>query len=178
MTRIGIISDTHSYWDDRYLKYFEECDEIWHAGDICSTELIARLQEPFGETPRRRIVKAVCGNCDGGDLRQMFPEVLRFRCEGVDVLMKHIGGYPGKYDSSIQEQINNRPPQLFISGHSHILKILRDPILGLLHINPGAAGLQGWQVERTLVRLTIDGSAIKNVEVVTLADKAENRDLV
>lgn len=178
MTRIGIISDTHSFWDDRYLKYFEECDEIWHAGDICSTELIARLQEPFGVPARRRIVKAVCGNCDGGDLRRMFPEVLRFNCEDIEVLMKHIGGYPGKYDSSILEQIYNHPPQLFISGHSHILKILRDPVLGLLHINPGAAGVQGWQVERTIVRITIDGAAIKDVEVITLADKTDNREIV
>lgn len=178
MTRIGIISDTHSYWDDRYLNYFEECDEIWHAGDIGSSELIARLQKPFGTTSRRRLVKAVCGNCDGGDLRRMFPEVLRFRCEEVEVLMKHIGGYPGKYDRSIQQQIYSRPPQLFISGHSHILKILRDPLLGLLHINPGAAGIQGWQVERTIVRLTIDGSTIKDVEVVTLVDKGDNSDIV
>lgn len=171
MTRIGIISDTHAYWDDKFLTYFEECDEIWHAGDICSMEIIERLSASFGERARRRIVRAVCGNCDGGDLRRMFPEVLRFKCEDVDVLMKHIGGYPGRYDRSIQQQIYNRPPQLFISGHSHILKIQRDPLLGLLHINPGAAGQQGWHMERTLVRMTIDGAMMKDVEVITLADR-------
>lgn len=164
MKRIGIISDTHAYWDDRYLKYFEECDEIWHAGDICSTELIERLQD-------FRPVRAVCGNCDGGDLRLMFPEVLRWKCEDVEVLMKHIGGYPGHYDRSIIGQIYSNPPQLFISGHSHILKVMHDNHLGLLHINPGAAGMQGWHPERTLIRLTIDGSEMRDLEVVSLGMK-------
>lgn len=179
MTRIGIISDTHGYWDDKFLTYFEECDEIWHAGDIGSSETMERLQAPFGNPAHRRIVRAVCGNCDGGDLRRMFPEVLRFKCEDVDVLMKHIGGYPGHYDRSIQRALSpvgesgerGRPPQLFISGHSHILKIQRDPLLGLLHINPGAAGQQGWHMERTIVRMTIDGAMMKDVEVITLADR-------
>lgn len=166
MTRIGIISDTHSYWDDRYLKYFEPCDEIWHAGDICSTELAERLSA-------FRTLRAVCGNCDGGDLRLMFPEVLRFRCEDVDVLMKHIGGYPGRYDASIRREIYARPPQLFISGHSHILKVQYDRTLHLLHINPGAAGLQGWQRERTLVRIAIDGKKISDCEVITLGGTAQ-----
>lgn len=161
MKTIGIISDTHSHWDDRYLKYFEPCDEIWHAGDICSVELIDRLNE-------FRPVRAVCGNCDGGILRRMYPETLRFKCEEVDVLMKHIGGYPGKYDPSIVRQLYTHPPQLFISGHSHILKIKYDKTLNLLHINPGAAGLQGWQVERTLVRLQIEGAEFKDCEVITL----------
>jgi len=161
MKRIGIISDTHSYWDDRYLKYFEPCDEIWHAGDICSTELAERFSE-------FRTFRAVCGNCDGGDLRRMFPEVLRWKCEDAYVLMKHIGGYPGRYDPSIARQIYANPPQLFISGHSHILKVKYDKTLNLLHINPGAAGLQGWQRERTLVRLVIDGGVFKDLEVISL----------
>ncbi len=161
MKRIGILSDTHSYWDDRYLHYFEPCDEIWHAGDICSTELADRLAA-------FRPLRAVCGNCDGGDLRHMFPEVLRFKCEEVDVLMKHIGGYPGRYDRSIVRQLMARPPQLFISGHSHILKVQYDQQLGLLHINPGAAGIQGWQKERTLIRLTIEGNKFGDCEVITL----------
>lgn len=169
MKRIGIISDTHAYWDDKFLKYLDECDEIWHAGDICSMETIERLSAPFGTDRRSRIVRAVCGNCDGGPLRLMFPEVLRFRCEEVDVLMKHIGGYPGRYDRSIARQIFAEPPQLFISGHSHILKVQRDPRLNLIHINPGAAGIQGWHHERTIVRLTIDGAKIKDVEVITLS---------
>ncbi len=161
MKRIGIISDTHSYWDDRYLKYFEPCDEIWHAGDICGTELAERLAA-------FRHLRAVCGNCDGGDLRLMYPETLRFRCEEVDVLMKHIGGYPGRYDPSIRSEIYARPPQLFISGHSHILKVQYDRTLNLLHINPGAAGMQGWQRERTLVRIAIDGAKISDCEVIEL----------
>lgn len=161
MKRIGIISDTHSFWDEKYLHYFEPCDEIWHAGDICSTELIERFQA-------FRPVRAVCGNCDGGDLRRMFPEILRWKCEDVDVLMKHIGGYPGRYDPSIRQQLYERPPQLFISGHSHILKVQYDKTLRLLHINPGAAGIQGWQKERTLIRLTIEGNKFTDCEVITL----------
>ena len=161
--KIGIISDTHAFWDEKYLHYFEPCDEIWHAGDIGSTEVADRLAA-------FRTLRAVCGNCDGGDLRLMFPERLRFKCEDVDVLMKHIGGYPGNYDASVRGQIYASPPQLFISGHSHILKVKYDKTLNLLHINPGAAGMQGWHKERTLVRLTIDGSKFTDCEVITLAD--------
>ena len=161
MKRIGLLSDTHAYWDDRYLTYFEECDEIWHAGDIGSLEVAQRLQE-------FRPLRAVCGNCDGGDLRRLYPELLRWTCEGADVLMTHIGGYPGRYDPRIRQQLYARPPRLFISGHSHILKVQYDKSLGLLHINPGAAGISGFQRQRTLVRLQIDGPTISNVEVVEL----------
>ena len=117
-----------------------------------------------------RPLRAVYGNCDGGDLRLMFRETLRFKCEDIEVLMKHIGGYPGNYDSSIRSQIYAMPPQLFISGHSHILKVKYDKTLNLLHINPGAAGIQGWHKERTLVRLTIDGNKFTDCEVITLSD--------
>lgn len=161
MKRIGIISDTHGFWDDKYLHYFESCDEIWHAGDIDTTYVADRLSE-------FRPLRAVCGNCDGGDLRLMFKEKLRFKCEDVDVLIKHIGGYPGNYDRSIRKEIMENPPQLFISGHSHILKIQHDKTLNLLHINPGAAGVRGWQPERTIVRLSIDGSRMYDCEVITL----------
>lgn len=163
MKKIGIISDTHAYWDDKYLTYFEPCDEIWHAGDIGSMEVAERLAafRPF---------RAVYGNCDGGDLRLMYRETIRFKCEDVEVLMKHIGGYPGRYDHSILKEIMKSPPQLFISGHSHILKIKYDQSLRLLHINPGAAGLQGWHKERTLVRLTIDGNRFTDCEVISLSD--------
>ena len=162
MKRIGIISDTHSFWDEKYMKYFEQCDEIWHAGDIGSTEVAEKLAA-------YRTFRAVYGNCDGGDLRIMYPEILRWKCEDVDVLMKHIGGYPGNYDPSIRSKIFVRPPQLFISGHSHILKVKFDKTLGLLHINPGAAGIQGWHKQRTLIRVTIDGNEFKDLEVVELA---------
>lgn len=164
MKRIGLLSDTHSYWDARYEKYFADVDEIWHAGDICSMEIAERFQalKPF---------RAVCGNCDGGDLRLLFPQLLRFRCEQVDVLMKHIGGYPGRYDRSIAARLYASPPDLFISGHSHILKVQYDPAIRCLHINPGAAGLQGWQKQRTLVRFTVDGKEIKDLEVIELNGK-------
>ena len=146
MKRIGLLSDTHSYWDKRYEKYFADVDEIWHAGDIGSTELAERFQafKPF---------RAVCGNCDGGDLRRMFPELLRFKCEDADI----------------------SPPDLFISGHSHILKILYDKTLRCLHINPGAAGLQGWQKVRTLVRFTVDGKEFKDLEVIELGEKKKDK---
>lgn len=161
MKRIGLLSDTHAYWDDRYLQYFEECDEIWHAGDIGSLEIAQRLAD-------FRTFRAVCGNCDGGDLRRMYPEKLSWTCEGADVLMTHIGGYPGRYDASIRHQIYARPPKLFISGHSHILKVQYDERIGLLHINPGAAGLQGWQQVRTLVRFTADKRVFKNLEIIEI----------
>ncbi|MCR4773223.1 MAG: metallophosphatase family protein [Prevotella sp.] len=163
MKKIGIISDTHGYWDNKYLKYFEPCDEIWHAGDIGTTEIADRFEDfrPF---------RAVCGNIDGGDLRLRYREILRFKCEDVDVLMKHIGGYPGNYDRSIQGMIYASPPQLFISGHSHILKVKYDKTLNLLHINPGAAGQSGWQKERTIVRLTIEGNKFTDCDVITLKD--------
>lgn len=165
MKRIGLLSDTHGHWDDRYTKHFAECDEIWHAGDIGSLEVAERLAA-------FRPLRAVYGNCDGGDLRRLFPIVLRFRCETADVLMKHIGGYPGHYDRSISGMLLARPPRLFISGHSHILKVKYDPALGLLHINPGAAGLQGWHRVRTLVRFTVDGCDFRDLEVIELGERA------
>ncbi len=167
MKRIGLLSDTHSYWDDKYLEYFSECDEIWHAGDIGSTEVADRLAA-------FRPLRAVCGNCDGGDLRRMFPTVLRWRCEDADVLMTHIGGYPGRYDRSIVRQLVERTPKLFVCGHSHILKVQYDRSLGLLHINPGAAGLQGWQQVRTLVRFTVDASKFRDLEVIELHSDHSN----
>lgn len=160
--RILLLSDTHSHWDDRFSKYAEGCDEIWHVGDIGSLEIADRLQ---ALAPLR----AVYGNIDGTEIRQRFPEVLRFRCEEVEVLMKHIGGYPGKYDRSIRSTFTAHPPQLFISGHSHILKVMMDHNLHCLHINPGAAGLYGQQTVRTLVRFTIEGSQIKDLEVIELS---------
>ena len=168
MKRIGLLSDTHSYWDERYEKSFADVDEIWHAGDIGSTELAERFQafKPF---------RAVCGNCDGGDLRRMFPDLLRFKCEDADIMIKHIGGYPGNYDRSIVGRMYTSPPDLFISGHSHILKILYDKTLRCLHINPGAAGLQGWQKVRTLVRFTVDGKEFKDLEVIELGEKKKDK---
>ena len=161
MKRIGLLSDTHAWWDDRYLQYFKECDEIWHAGDIGSLEVAQRLAE-------FRPLRAVCGNCDGGELRRLFTPKLRWSCEGADILMTHIGGYPGNYDPSIRQQLFTRPPKLFISGHSHILKVQYDERLGLLHINPGAAGLQGWHQVRTLVRFVADKGQFRDLEVIEI----------
>ncbi len=161
MKRIGLLSDTHGYWDEKFPEYFAQCDEIWHAGDFGSTEIAERLAEI-------KPLRGVWGNCDGGDLRRMFPEKLCWNCEGAEVLMKHIGGYPGRYDASIREQITHRPPKLFISGHSHILKVEYDKRLDLLHINPGAAGLQGWHTVRTIVRFTVEDGRFKDLEVVEI----------
>ena len=161
MKRILLLSDTHSFWDDRYAKYAEECDEIWHAGDIGSIELVNQLEA-------LKPLRAVRGNIDGGEVRLRFPETLRFKCEEANIVMKHIGGYPGRYDRSIIKQLYTNPPHLFISGHSHILKVQFDPTLNLLHINPGAAGQQGWHKVRTLIRFTIDGSSFRDLEVIEL----------
>lgn len=161
MKRIGLLSDTHSYWDDKFLKHFEECDEIWHAGDIGSAELAQRLAEfrPF---------KAVYGNCDGQEVRLTYTENLRWKCEDAEIFMTHIGGYPGNYDPRIRKLLMVRTPNLFISGHSHILKVQFDPRLNLLHINPGAAGLMGWHKVRTLVRFTIDKKEFKDLEIIEI----------
>ena len=162
MKRIGLLSDTHAWWDDRYLTHFEQCNEIWHAGDIGSVEVAEKLAA-------FRPLRAVYGNVDGHELRQMFPEVLRFEIEGAEVLMKHIGGYPGKYDPSIRAALLMNPPKLFISGHSHILKVKYDDRLSLLHINPGAAGVYGFHKVRTLVRFEINEGKFQNLEVIELA---------
>lgn len=164
MTRIGLLSDTHGWWDDRYLQYFEPCDEIWHAGDIGSLEVAQRLAD-------FRPLRAVYGNIDGQELRRLYPQTLRFTVDGAEVVMKHIGGYPGRYDPSVAGSLLARPPKLFVSGHSHILKVKYDKTLGLLHINPGAAGRQGFHTVRTLVRFCIDQGQFSDLEVIELADQ-------
>ncbi|MBM6865110.1 metallophosphoesterase family protein [Bacteroides caecigallinarum] len=163
MKRIGLLSDTHGYWDERYLKYFEECDEIWHAGDIGSKEVMDRLMafKPF---------RGVYGNIDGQDIRKILPEINRFMLEGADILIKHIGGYPGKYDSQIKKILNISAPTLFISGHSHILKVKYDKEYGMLHINPGAAGKYGFHTVRTIVRFSIEQGNFSDLEVIELKD--------
>lgn len=161
MKRIGLLSDTHSWWDDRYLMHFADCDEIWHAGDIGSELVIKQLE---AHCP----VRAVCGNIDGQEIRSRFSEVLKFQVEECNVIMTHIGGYPGKYSPAIRSSIYRERPQLFIAGHSHILKVMYDDIVGCLHINPGAAGRQGWQQVRTLVKFIIDGKDIRELEVIEL----------
>lgn len=164
MKQIGLLSDTHSYWDERFNQYFANCDEIWHAGDIGSLDVIERLNKICP-------VRAVHGNIDGQDIRTVFPEVNRFTIENTTVLMKHIGGYPGKYDKSVKHLLLEEPPQLFISGHSHILKVLFDKKLNILHINPGAAGKYGFHTIRTIVRFKIDNGNFTDLEVIELSDK-------
>ena len=164
MTRIGLISDTHNYLDDAVFKHFEQCDEIWHAGDF-GTAQIADALKAF------KPLKGVYGNIDGYDIRSEYPEKLRWKCEDVEVLMTHIGGYPGHYAPAIRQEIVANPPQLFIAGHSHILKVIYDDKLKCLHMNPGAAGKSGWHKVRTLIRFIIDGRNMKNCEVIELGPR-------
>lgn len=161
MKIIGLLSDTHSFLDERVFTHFKDCDEIWHAGDIGDIDVADRLKEfkPF---------RAVFGNIDGKDVRRQYPENLRFEMEGVDVWMTHIGGYPGRYSTLIKKDLYKNPPKLFICGHSHILKVQYDPALKLLHLNPGAAGKQGWQTVSTLMRFKLDKGEIKDLEVIEL----------
>lgn len=161
MTRIGLLSDTHGLLDKRVLEHFKDVDEIWHAGDIGSFELLQTLRQ-FKPT------RAVFGNMDSGDVRYSLSEFYRFRVEDVNVLLTHIGGYPGHYNPWLIPMFRKEPPDLFVCGHSHILKVQYDSQFQFLTMNPGAAGKQGWQPCQTLLRFTIDGHEIKNLEVIEL----------
>ncbi len=164
MTKIGLISDTHSHLDEAVFSHFKECDEVWHAGDFGSMEIVEQLQS-------FKPLRAVWGNIDDRNIRALFPEVAAFQCEDVYVYIKHIGGYPGKYAPGVKDAIKKSGAQLFISGHSHILKIMFDEQLQCLHMNPGAAGLHGWHKVRTLIRFEIDGNNMKNCNVIELGKK-------
>jgi len=164
MTTIGLLSDTHGFLDEKVFKHFEECDEIWHAGDFGGNTVAGRLQN-------FKPLRGVYGNIDGQEIRQLFGETAVFEIEKVRVMMKHIGGYPPKYNPETKKQILAEKPQLFISGHSHILKVMYDDALQCLHMNPGAAGRQGWQKVRTLIRFVIEGKEFKNCEVIELGPK-------
>jgi len=158
MKRIGIISDTHSTFDEVLRGFLKDVDEIWHAGDIGSLETADAIAA-------FKPLRAVAGNIDGGMTRRIYPPVLSFRCEGVEVLMTHIGGYPRHYDPRIVARIQALRPRLFIAGHSHILRVMHDPIYDLLHVNPGAAGEYGFHKVRTAVRLVVDGTELRDMEV-------------
>ena len=164
MKRIGLIADTHNYLDEAVFKHFANVDEIWHAGDF-GTATIANALKAF------KPLRGVYGNIDGYDIRSEFPEELIFNCENVKVFMKHIGGYPNRYAPGVKNMIIKEQPQLFISGHSHILKVMYDEKLKCLHMNPGAAGIQGWHKIKTLIRFVIDGKEIKNCEVIELGKR-------
>ena len=161
MKRIGLLSDTHGVWDEKFEAWFAPCDEIWHAGDIGSLELANRFEamKPF---------RAVYGNIDDYSTRIVYPQTLRFTLEDVEVLMTHIGGYPGHYAPSIRSQVYARPPKLFIAGHSHILKVIYDEKLNCLHMNPGAAGKYGFHRVRTLLRFVLDEENIRDLEVIEI----------
>lgn len=162
MKKIGLLADTHRTWDEKFRIHFADCDEIWHAGDIGSIELAQKFEQfkPF---------RAVYGNIDDSRVRSAYPEILRFETEGVDVLMTHIGGYPGRYSLGIKSELFSNPPKLFISGHSHILKVMYDKKLGCLHMNPGAAGKYGFHQVRTLLRFVLDNGNIRDLEVVEMS---------
>lgn len=164
MTKIGLLSDTHNYLDEAVFKHFENCDEIWHAGDFGNAAVADRLKA-------FKPLKGVYGNIDGYDIRSIYPEKLIWKCEDVKVYMKHIGGYPNRYAPGVKQDLISNEARLFISGHSHILKIIYDDKINCLHINPGAAGNQGWHKIKTIVRFTIDGSIIKDCEVIELGRK-------
>ena len=159
MTKILLLSDTHGYMDDVILKYVKQADEVWHAGDIGNLEVTDAIKA-------HKPLRAVYGNIDDAKARAEFPEDNRFMCEGVDVWITHIGGYPGKYNLRIRNQIYQNPPKLFICGHSHILKVMNDKQLNLLHMNPGAVGKYGFQKVRTMLRFTIDENKIGNLEII------------
>lgn len=164
MTRIGLISDTHNYLDDAVFEHFKSCDEIWHAGDFGSAAIADALKN-------FKPLRGVYGNIDGYDIRGEYPERLVWTCEKVKVVMQHIGGYPGRYAPGVKDILKKEQAGLFISGHSHILKVIYDDALHCLHMNPGAAGKQGWHKVRTLIRFTIDASNIKDAEVIELGGR-------
>ncbi len=161
MKRIGLISDTHGHWDKKIADFLKNCDEVWHAGDIGNLEIAEQLED-------FKPLRAVYGNIDDARIRSKYPKMLRFNCEDVDILITHIGGYPGRYEKEILAEIKQNPPKLFISGHSHILKVIYDKKHDLLHMNPGAAGLSGFHTLKTALRFTINNNNIANLEILEI----------
>ena len=164
--RIGLMSDTHGFVDDAIFQYFDQCDEVWHAGDFGPVEVLDSL----------KLFKPICGvwgNVDGAEVRAELPRELEWECAGVKVFMVHIGGYPGNYDRRIKAHLNRMRPGLFICGHSHILKIMRDPAIGLIHMNPGASGHHGWHTMRTLLRFSVEDGRIHEVEAIELGPRGK-----
>lgn len=165
--KIGLISDTHNHLDDKVFKHFDDCDEIWHAGDIGTLDLLDKLQN-FKKT------RAVYGNIDGASIRAVCPEDNWFSVAGIEVWITHIGGYPPKYNRRTKEILKARQPDLMICGHSHILKIMKDPAIGnMLYINPGAAGIHGFHKVKTLVKFDILKGNISNMQVIELGNRAQ-----
>ena len=168
MKKIGLLSDTHSFLDERIFQYFAECDEVWHAGDFGSMAVIDRLRA-------FKPLRGVYGNIDNTLIQAEMPLDLRFECEGVPVFMTHIGGYPGRYNPRVRKILMENPPRdgLFICGHSHILKAMPDRQLGFLHLNPGAGGNEGWHTVKTLMRFVLEGGRIRELEVIELGGRGK-----
>lgn len=164
MLRIGLLSDTHSFLDNSIFKYFEEVDEIWHAGDIGTKEVMQKLEAS-------KPVRAVFGNIDDHKMRALYPEDLTFELQGIKVFMTHIGGYPGRYNVRARGIIDSFRPDIFICGHSHILKVMPDKKRNLLHINPGACGHHGFHKMRTIIRFSIENGNIFDLEVIELGKR-------
>lgn len=166
MKKIGLLSDTHAFLDGKVFHYFDDCDEVWHAGDFGSLEVVQQL-EAF------KPLRGVYGNIDEAAIRAVMPLDLRFECEGLQVMITHIGGYPGRYDPRVRTLLRTDPPTggLFISGHSHILKIMPDTQGSFLHINPGACGNEGWHKVKTLVRFQIEAGKIDQLQVIELGNR-------
>jgi len=162
--KILLLSDTHSYIDDRILHYCKEADEVWHAGDIGDLKVTDAIEAI-------KPLRAVFGNIDDEKARVTFPLHQRFTCEDVSVWITHIGGYPPKYNSTTRDEIKTNPPKLFICGHSHILKVIPDKSNGVLHMNPGAAGKHGFHKKRTMLRFSLNAGNIENLEVIELGQK-------
>lgn len=160
MKKILLLSDTHSYLDERILEYASKADEVWHAGDIGDVKVSDELKKVS------KIFRAVYGNIDGTEIRKEFPLNQRFYCENVSVWITHIGGYPGRYNPNIREELYKNPPKLFICGHSHILKVMNDKKLNMLCMNPGAIGMYGVQKVRTMLRFEIEKDKISNLEII------------
>lgn len=165
MKRIGLISDTHGWLDDAVFRHFETCDEVWHAGDIGSLDVLKKL-ESF------KFTRAVFGNIDDIHIRHHTAENLRWECEGVDVWITHIGGKPGNYASPIKNELILHPPKLFICGHSHLCLVQMDKSISCLYMNPGAAGRHGFHHVRTILRFELDAAQVKNLEVIELGKRA------
>lgn len=169
MKKIGLLSDTHSFLDERIFQYFAECDEVWHAGDFGSMAVIDRLRA-------FKPLRGVYGNIDNAQIQAEMPLDLRFECESVPVFMTHIGGYPGRYNPRVRKILTENPPHngLFICGHSHILKAMPDRQLGFLHLNPGACGNEGWHQVKTLMRFVLDKGVIRELEVIELGSRGRS----
>ena len=165
--RIGLLSDSHGFLDDAIFTHFDACDEVWHAGDFGPVAVVEQLRA-------FKPLRGVWGNIDGAEVRLEMPLDLAWECEGLPVYMRHIGGYPGAYEKGVRNLLEQKRPGLFLCGHSHILRVMRDTKLGILHMNPGACGHHGWHATRTLLRFSIDDGRVHGVEAIELGPRGRS----